>query len=313
MKGLELAQQYYAQYGKEMLQTQFPEIMPLLAIGLAGSGSECYGYDDETSRDHDFEPCFCLLLPGENIVDRRTAFLLERAYAKLPGEFKGFRRTQILPVGGARHGVLRTEEVFQNKTGTPDGDLTLKQWLSLPDHYLAEAVNGEIFYDGYGEVTRIRRRLAFYPEDIRRKKLAGHLLLMAQAGQYNYLRSVRRGENAAAQMAVFEYVKSGIEAVFLLNRKYQPYYKWAFRAMRELPVLPDLADDFEMMITRGNDEETAREKSAVIERISRDVIRILEEQRLSSVPSEELERHAYIVNDSISDSEIRNLHVLAGV
>ena len=203
--------------------------------------------------------------------------------------------------------------MFQNKTGTPDGNLTLKQWLSLPDHYLAEAVNGEIFYDGYGEVTRIRRRLAFYPEDIRRKKLAGHLLLMAQAGPYNYLRSVRRGENAAAQMAVFEYVKSGIETVFLLNRKYQPYYKWAFRAMRELPLLPDLADDFEMMITRGNDEEAAEEKSAVIERISRDVIRILGEQRLSSAPSDELERHAYIVNDSIRDSEIRNLHVLAGV
>ena len=58
MKGLELARQYYEAYGKEMLQTQFPQVLPYLAIGLAGSGSECYGYDDEFSRDHDFGDAF---------------------------------------------------------------------------------------------------------------------------------------------------------------------------------------------------------------------------------------------------------------
>ena len=68
MKGLELAEQYYVNCGKDML-AQFPQALPFLAVGLAGSGSECCGYDDETSRDHDFEPGFCIFLPGEDVVD----------------------------------------------------------------------------------------------------------------------------------------------------------------------------------------------------------------------------------------------------
>ena len=87
MRGIELSEQYYETYGKPMLEKEFPQLLDLVACGLTGSGSECFGFDDEVSRDHDFEPGFCIFLPPEDIVDRRTAFLLERAYDKLPGEF----------------------------------------------------------------------------------------------------------------------------------------------------------------------------------------------------------------------------------
>ena len=106
MQGLALAKAYYEIYGEPMLREQFPELLPYLAVGLTGSGSECFGFDDEVSQDHDFEPGFCLFLPGEEIVDRRTAFQLERAYAKLPKEFEGFSRPLLQPVGGARRGGL---------------------------------------------------------------------------------------------------------------------------------------------------------------------------------------------------------------
>ena len=86
MKGLELAEKYYETFGAPMIREQFPEIGGLIAAGLTGSGSECYGYDDDVSGDHDFEPGFCLFLPGEEKIDRRTAFQLERAYAKLRKE-----------------------------------------------------------------------------------------------------------------------------------------------------------------------------------------------------------------------------------
>ena len=76
MKGLDISRAFYREYGEPMLRERFPELVPLLAAGLFGSGSECYGYDDEISRDHDFEPGFCLFLPGEEVVDRRTAFML---------------------------------------------------------------------------------------------------------------------------------------------------------------------------------------------------------------------------------------------
>lgn len=313
MNGLELSERFYLEYGKPMLEEQFPELLSKIAVGLFGGGSECFGFDDEVSRDHDFEPGFLVLLPGEQIVDRRAAFLLERAYAKLPKEYLGINRSAVAPVGGARHGVLRTAEFFRDKVGAADGILTVSQWLTVPEHALAEATNGKLFFDGYGEVTRIREGLSRYPEDIRRKKLAGELLLMAQAGQYNYARCLRHGETGAAQLAVAEFTKAAMHAAFLLNGVYMPYYKWSFRAMRALPKLSMLAETLEVLLTTDNEPETAESKAAMIEDAAADVIDELTAQGLTKAICGDLEKHAYSVNDSIADSEIRNLHILAAV
>ena len=313
MKGLALSKAFYEEYGKPMLEETFAEVLPYMAVGLTGSGSECYGYDDEISRDHDFEPGFCIFLPGEDVVDRRTAFLLEREYAKLPKEYMGIARSGISPVGGARHGVFRTEEFFLDKLGSPNGRLSVNQWLTIPEYALAEAVNGEIFEDAYGEVTRIREAVSFYPEDVMKKKLAGHLLLMGQAGQYNYQRCIKHGETAAAQMAVYEFVKSAMAVIFLLNGTYQPYYKWSFRAMRELPLLSLSAPLLEYLMTTDNSEEMASEKYMVMEGIASDVIAVLMERDMTKAICGDLEKHAYSVNDQIQDAGLRNMHVLAAV
>ena len=336
MKGLEIARAYYEQYGEPMLRERFPGLMPFVAAGLAGSGSECWGFDDEISRDHDFEPGFSLFLPGEDVVDRRTAFELERAYAALPKEFMGLRRSLVAPVGGPRHGVLRTAEFMKDKVGKADGNLSLMEWLYIPEFSLAEAVNGEIFMDGYGEVIAIRERLRRRPEDVRLKKLAGQLLLMGQSGQYNYRRCLQHGETAAAQLAAVEFVKSTMAAVFLLNDVYQPYYKWCFRAMRALPKLALTAELLEYLLTTDNEPNTAEEKSRVMEGIAADVIGELREQGLlgelmeqgltgtdvnretqgrgvTGAVGADLEKYAYMVNDMISDARIRNMHILAAV
>ena len=75
MKGLEISKKFYEEYGKPMLEEGFPELMGLIAVGLVGSGSECFGFDDEVSRDHEFEHGFCIFLPDESKVDRRSEFL----------------------------------------------------------------------------------------------------------------------------------------------------------------------------------------------------------------------------------------------
>ena len=313
MKGLEISKAFYDEYGKPLLEKRFPELVPYLAAGLIGSGSECYGYDDEVSRDHDFEPGFCIFLPGEEVVDRKAAFALERAYAGLPREFMGLRRALVSPVGGARHGVIRTADFLMDKTGTNDGVLSLYEWLTLPDYSLSEVVNGEIFEDRYGGITAVRDRLRHRPQDVRLKKLAGHLLLMAQAGQYNYLRCLRHGETGAAQLAVTEFVKSAMAAAFLLNDAYQPYYKWSFRALRELDKLPFMAELLEYLLTTDNEKDTRDEKIDVMEGIAADVIGELQAQGLTQAVCGDLEKHAYSVNDRIADAQIRNMHILAAV
>ena len=313
MRGLEISEAYFNEYGLPMLRERFPELVPHVAAGLFGSGSECFGFDDEISRDHDFDPGFMLLLPGEDIVGRKQEFALERAYAALPKEFEGAKRQAMAPVGGPRRGVLRLSECFERAIGSPDATLSVRQWLSIPSHALAEAVNGRVFHDGPGDLTRIRKRLACYPEDIRRKKLAGQVLLAAQAGQYNYPRCLRHGEPAAAQLAAIAFTDSVMEAVFLLNNAYQPFYKWRFRAMRALPKLAIEAELLEYLITTNNEGQLARDKYEVMEGIAADIIGELEAQGLTQASCEDLEKHAYSINDGIADGNLRNLHILAGV
>ena len=310
MTGLELARGYWEQFGVAMIREQFPEYEEIAAAALTGSGSECYGFDDEVSRDHDFEPGFCLFIPGEEIVDRRTAFLMERAYAKLPAEYEGFRRQKMNPVGGQRHGVFRLDEYFRDKIGCTPEQMGMEQWLRLPEHVLAEAVNGEVFRDPAGLLTDCREALQRMPEDARRKRLAGSLLLMAQSGQYNYLRCLKHGEDGAAQMAVGEFVKNTLSAVFLLNRAYMPYYKWSFRALRELPGGEDLDRSLTWLLTTDNREQVAEDKYFCMEGIASQVIDLLQEQGLTEATCGDLEKHAYSVNDGIKDGEIRNLHIL---
>ncbi|MDD7594510.1 MAG: DUF4037 domain-containing protein [Clostridiales bacterium] len=314
MNGLELARGYYEEYGKPMLESGFADILPYLAIGFVGSGSEHYGFDDEVSRDHDYEPGFCIFLPGEDIVTRRQEFLLERAYAKLPKEYKNVKRQPISPVGGNRNGVIRTADFYTAKVGVPDGNLSLEAWLHIPDYALAEAVNGEVFYDEYGEFTGIREKLRRMPEDIRLKRLAGNLLIMAQAGQYNFARCLKHGEPEAAQLACVEFVKASMHAAFLLNRRYMPYYKWSFRALRGLEGGTALAGKLSLLLGGDNSTPaTAEKKYDTIEEVASMIITSLREKELTNAICGDLEKHAYSVNDNIRDSNVRNMHILAAV
>ncbi len=308
MKGIELCRAFYEEIGAPLLNEQFADVLSKLAVGLVGSGSECFGFDDEVSKDHDFEPAFCIFVPDN--LDRKTEFNLERAYAKLPKEFMGYKRPRLAAVGGGRHGVIKIGDFFETKTGRRDGNLTLGDWLSVPENSLFEATNGEIFFDNLGEFSKIREKLSYFPSDIRLKKLAGHLLLIGQSGQYNYSRCIDRGDTAAAQLSVIEFSKSAINAVFLLHKKYMPYYKWRFHALKELGET-ELAENLEFLIS--SDNKNPNEKVQIIENICEKIGKRLAEQSLCGEMGSEMERLAYAVNDKIEDNKIRNMNILAAV
>ena len=88
MKGLELAEKYYETYGKAMINERFADIADQIAVGLVGQGSECLGFDDEISMDHDYGPSFCIWLPRDIYTQYGTQ--MQAAYEALPQEFMGF-------------------------------------------------------------------------------------------------------------------------------------------------------------------------------------------------------------------------------
>lgn len=71
-------------------------------------------------------------------------------YGKLPGEYLGVRREKQSLLGGGRRGVLLTGEFYRRFTGRPGAPESLMEWLYTPEHSLACAVNGKVFYDGCG-------------------------------------------------------------------------------------------------------------------------------------------------------------------
>ena len=311
MRGLELSRQYFQEYGKPMLDEQFQDVLPLLAVGLAGEGSECFGFDDETSQDHDFEPGFCIFVPDD--IDSRKEFALERAYAKLPGEFLGYKRQKLNPTGGNRHGVIKTGDFYKKFTGLSNGPETVYDWFAVPEFYFAEATNGEVFMDNYGEFSRIRENLKYYPEDVRIKKIAGNILVMGQAGQYNYKRCLDHGQKGSAQLSVVKFVESAMSVIFLLNRVYMPYYKWSFKAMSELQFMSGIKDDLEYLISSSNEDGEIENKMDIIESICSDVADELRWQKLSDTVCSDMEKNAYSVNDHVKDNNIRNENILFAV
>lgn len=312
MNGLKLSKTYYETFGRPALEAHAPELLPRLAAGLVGEGSECFGFDDEISRDHDFEPAFCLWLPRADY--EAHGFALERLYAKLPKEFEGFSRQPLSPVGGNRHGVLVIEDFYQKYLGAPSAPATNAHWLMLPSASLAAVTNGEIFFDGLGRFSEIRNvLLGGYPKDVRLKKLAAHAVMLAQTGLYNYNRCVTRGELGAAQLCCLEFVKHALSTVYLINNRYEPFYKWVYRGMRTLPLLSSLEAPLTALSTLGNAPDEVTAKAESMEEICALLAQQFAALGLSDAEGEDIERHARALQNAIADNTLRHMHIMAGI
>lgn len=312
MQGIEISRQFYLQHGKKMLEDNFSEYIDNIAVGLVGEGSECFGYDDVVSTDHDFDAGFCLFITKED--EKKFGFKLERAYSKLPKEFMGLKRSLLSPVGGNRHGVIVIDDFYKKFLGEPSAPSSNMHWLYLPSSSLACACNGQVFVDNLGVFSKIREQLKKgYPQDVRLKKLSANAIMMAQAGQYNYARCISHGELGASQLAIFEFVKHAISTIYLLNNKYEPFYKWAYRGMRELEILPDLETALSDLTELGNNKIQSQQKIEVIEDISKMIIDEYKRQGITKATCKNLETHAYSILDGIKDVNLRNLHVMEGV
>jgi len=304
MTGIQLSKKYFETYGLPMITKDFDDIKDKLAIGLIGPGSECFGFDDEVSKDHDYEPGFIIFLPSEDVISRKRAFDLERAYAKLPDEFEGLKRQKMNPAGGNRHGVFRTEEFFANYSK----DRTPLDLIATPDYLLAEATNGVIFFDNYGELTQIQNSIKNPHSDVFKKKLSATLMMMDQDGLYNYERCLAHNEPLAASIVAKDFCVHALRAIFLLNNQYMPYFKWMFRASNQFELYTSLQSSFETILLNTGDVLSSIKKIA-----STLYTAVCDHYQLQKNESQDLQRIAFQINNSIQNPEIRNLDIFFGL
>ncbi|MCB2412976.1 DUF4037 domain-containing protein [Demequina sp. TTPB684] len=245
LRGLALARAFWEEHGKPMIAERYPQYRGRIAAGLVGHGSECYGFDDALSRDHDFGPGFCLWLTPEDYL--AIGDQLQADYDALPSTFRGVGPRLATPRASGserRVGVFEIGDFFSRLTGSRDAPHADRphEWLMIDEATLAAATNGAVFADPLGAFSAIREGFRRMPEDLRLALIGRRLGMMAQAGQYNVPRMLERGDGEAAWTAVGEFVSATASAVFLLNRPtsvgYLPYYKWRFAALRALAQRP---------------------------------------------------------------------------
>ncbi len=308
--GLSLARRFF-QASLPVLNEHIPDVMARSAAGLVGEGSECLGVDDHISRDHDWGATFCLWVPDELLAAERER--IESAFALLPDTFDGYP-TRLMPEARmGRVGPLPLRGFYRRFLGLDHAPASWQEWRAIPEYHLCSCTNGAVFLDSGGEFSAMREELLrYYPEDVRRKKIAARCMIMAQAGQYNLPRALQRGETVTAMLAAARFAEAALSMTFLLNRRFMPFYKWAPRLAQTLPILGTAAANIlkKLAQTSWDAPPSAMPAIEAIESLCSAVAEELRRQELTSEQGSWLWPLGPSVQRGVKDPELRRLNVM---
>lgn len=271
MKGLELSKQFFLTCRDE-IRLAFPDLYERMAIGLIGHGSQCLGFDDPASQDHDWGPQFCVFLNKRDyLTDGASvqAFLEET----LPNEFQGFKVTWDTRLPRERSGVLCTEDWFREQLGVPVPFSSMTDWLATSDPKLLWVTNGEIWHDPPGQVTKLRNDLSYYPPEVWLKRVVNKCLLVQILGPYQIGRAIEREEMLLPFMTRTYFIREVLHLVFLLNHQYAPFFKWLLRSFKQLPLTYGLTLPMVESLLREADPDKLLEQAKAMTDYLHEVIR----------------------------------------
>jgi hypothetical protein len=268
--GLELNRRFYWEAVRPLLDAHFPGL-PHAAARL-GYGSDVLGFDTPMSMDHDWGPRLHVFLRSEDTGQAEPVTRMLAEY--LPFEFLGFptaftppntEGTTVLQPAQSRplnHAVwlVSVEQFFQAHLGWElTQSLSPVDWLSVSSQTLRELTAGEVFFDGFGDLTDARQRLAFYPQDV-------WLYLLAcgwqRIGQEGHLmpRAGYVGDELGSALMGSRLVRDVISLCFLMERQYAPYPKWFGTAFQRLAC----ASEFSPRLWQAQLAPTWQEREAAL-------------------------------------------------
>jgi Domain of unknown function (DUF4037) len=271
LPGLELSRALYEEAVRPLLAEAFPGLP--YAAARVGHGSEVLGFDTHRSADHEWGPRLDLFVgPGE-AAEHRERFqrlLAERLPKTVRGWPTHFRESEdpLDPVGR----MEMTEGPVNHRVGVHDvggwltsqlgvsarpGELSVLDWLSMPQQRLAEATGGEVFHDQPGELTEARRILAWYPDQVWRYLLACGWGRISQEEAF-VGRCAEVGDELGSALAAARIVRDLMRLCLLLGRRYAPYSKWLGSAFARLPVAAELSPNLRGVL--GAADHAARER-----------------------------------------------------
>lgn len=259
--GLALNRAFFRVVVRPLLANRWPQLR--YAAALVGSGSEVLGFDTPRSADHSWGLRFQLFLAERDLprCQRTVRDLLAR---RLPRSFAGhsthwapaagedgIRVPRAIAIGPVDHGVEITsvKRFFTAHFGfDPTRRLASVDWLLMPQQRLLTTVRGEVYHDGLGELSALRRRLIWYPDPVWRYLLAAQWARIGQEEPFPG-RCAEVGDDLGSRIVTARLARDLIRLAFLQARQYAPYPKWLGTAFAQLPGTGRLRGVLSRMLT----------------------------------------------------------------
>ncbi|MEU8662777.1 DUF4037 domain-containing protein [Actinoplanes philippinensis] len=242
--GLRLCRAFYTEAVRPLLDEAYPGLPH--AAARIGPGSEVLGFDTPRSADHDWGPRLELFLSPADVArhgDGLSALLTARLPKQVGGWPTNFEpadarvRVMTPTTGPVAHRVQITDVAtwsVQRLGFDARAEPTTLDWLATPTQRLAETAGGEVYHDGVGELTALRRRLRWYPGDVWRRVLAAQWTRISQEEAF-VGRAAEAGDELGSRIVAARLARDVMRLVLLLARRFPPYGKWLGSAVAALP------------------------------------------------------------------------------
>jgi hypothetical protein len=248
LHGAGLAEAFHRDVVAGLIQRTAPGLR--YAAARLGSGSDVLGFDDSTSRDHDWGCRLTVLLDeaDSGIVGTLSA-ALER---DLPDSFAGYP-TRFAATWNANVShqvqVATVMDFAMSRLGVdPRRGLSDLEWLSLTGHSVLETVGGQVFHDETDELARLRASLRWYPEHLEPYLLAAGWQRLSQTMPF-LGRTADTGQQRQSLLLSGQLTRDLMRQAFLLERQWAPYPKWFEAGFAKLALAESLHDALDRATT----------------------------------------------------------------
>ena len=202
-----------------------------------GSGSDVLGYDTARSTDHGWGPRMHLFVEEADV-----AGVASRVDEGLPETFRGWPTRYGWDAVPVQHHVVVSPlgPWLRRRLGVEPGEgMRTVDWLAMPQQKLLEVTAGAVFHDDTGDLTRARRMLAWYPDEVWRWLLACQWRRLDQEEPF-VGRTAEVGDELGSRILAARLARDLMRLCLLLDRRYAPYSKWLGSAFARLEVAANL-------------------------------------------------------------------------
>ncbi len=237
LTGADIARAFHREAVGPILAHHHPGLR--YAAARLGSGSDVLGYDDATSRDHDWGCRLTILLddPDSALVPSLRDLMereLPQTFLDLPVRFA----TSWDPTVSHEVHIDTVPGFATWRLGIdPRGGPSVVDWLSLPGQTILETVGGPVFHDETAQLRPLLKTFICYPAEVERFVLCAGWRRISQwlpmVG-----RTAERGQDVQSRLLTAKLADDLMHLAFVLCRRWPPYRKWRERAFTELPLPP---------------------------------------------------------------------------